>query len=111
MKKYIKLITIGFFISVFIFASIFFVTYLTKNFERTESKEESSPYFLLYEPNIERNMPQGVRLTIVDTINSSIGISWFSQRNAIEPMVSYSTQADLLGAINIDANMTYIAPF
>jgi len=59
----------------------------------------------------EINLPQGIRITIVDKLDTSVGISWYSTKNASDPKVEYSKSADFGVKTSIKANLSVISPY
>jgi hypothetical protein len=55
--------------------------------------------------------PKGIRLTYIHNFSDSIVISWFTEKNASDPKVSYSLNSDLSSLIEIKPNMTKFSDF
>lgn len=90
-----------------ILTSISFV--LLEHEESTES--DSDKEFLdIYSPEIwEYNKPDGIRLTFIHNFSESVVISWFTELNAINPIVTYSTQEDFSNYIIVKPNSKEIS--
>ncbi|TFF95807.1 MAG: hypothetical protein EU547_07120, partial [Promethearchaeota archaeon] len=65
---------------------------------------------LLEEP-IDINLPQGIRLTIINNLDSSIAISWYSNKIASNPQVEYSLNPNLEDSLSITPNVSNISSF
>jgi predicted phosphodiesterase len=110
MKKKIKILLSVIFITAFIFSlgiSYLYISFYT----RPSESEEKNPYyyFFLFNPKKESNIPQGVRLTVLDGLNNSIGISWFTIKNASDPKILVSTNFDLANKTSLEANVSNIS--
>jgi hypothetical protein len=57
------------------------------------------------------NIPQGIRLTIIDDLDSSIAISWYTEKHASDPRVAYATNLEFQGSYSIRANFVFISPY
>jgi len=111
MERKSKLIISVIIVGSFIFASCFIYLYLNYNSMRNDSEDAYPYYYLLLNPIEESSMPQGIRLTVIDGLNNSIGISWFTTKNASNPEVEYSLNSDFSDSNSIDANVSYISTF
>ena len=63
------------------------------------------------EKQTDTNLPQGIRLTVVDTLETSMGISWYTMKNASNPRVEYSLFADFEEIISIKPNVSLISTY
>jgi predicted phosphodiesterase len=109
MEKKSKLILSVIIVGSFIFASSFTYLYMQYNSMSKDSENAYTYYFLFINPIDESSVPQGIRLTVVDGLNDTIGISWFTTKNASNPMVEYSLNSDLSDSISINANVSHIS--
>lgn len=83
------------------FCTFFLLQSLEAPLEQDNSNNQSSksPYLT----------PSGIRLTIIDNLNDSIIITWFTEEKASEPKVRYSNNSGLSNAKEIEPNMTEIS--
>jgi len=101
MHKTKKLLIIGIISFSLIISSIFYYIILTENNRTSTSKDDEDPVIL-------ESTPKGVRLTFIYNYNDSIVISWYTEKNATNPKVVYSTNAELSLAKEIKPNSTQI---
>ncbi len=106
MRKELKILVIGI-ISLSVIITSYSVFLLQKE-ESVNSKSDNDDngsidvIYLTYSP-------KGIRLTYIHNFSDSIVISWFTEKNASDPKVSYSLKSDLSDLIEIKPNMTIIS--
>jgi len=99
MLKSKKLLIIGIISFSLIISSIFYIIILSENNLTSTSRDNDSE--TPQDPLILENTPKGVRLTLIHNYNDSIVISWYTEKNATDPNLVYSTNAALSSAIEI----------
>ncbi len=89
-----------------IITTIYYVLILNETNLESRSNDDDSDTILKSPAD---STPKGIRLTFLYNYNDSIVISWYTEKNATNPKVSYSTNADLSLAIEIKPNTTQIS--
>jgi len=107
MKRLRKTLFIGIISFSIILTSIVFVLLINEDNTESDSNKEDLDVLLL--PIEQDYYPKGIRLTFIHNFNDSVIISWFTELNATDPLVNYSTKADLSNSIEIKANSTEIS--
>ena len=103
MRRELKILFIGIIsLSVIITSYSFF---LLQKEESVDSKSDNDDNGSLDIIELTSN-PKGIRLTYIHNFSDSIVISWFTEKNASDPKVSYSLNSDLSNLIEIKPNMT-----
>ena len=104
MRKELKILFIGI-ISLSLIITSYSVFLLQKE-ESVKSNNDDNGSIDVIELTIS---PKGIRLTYLHNFSDSIVISWFTEKNASDPKVSYSLNSDLSNLIEIKPNMTIIS--
>ncbi|MFX1393126.1 MAG: purple acid phosphatase family protein [Promethearchaeota archaeon] len=107
MNRLRKTLFIGIISFSIILTSIIFVLLINEDNTKSDSDKEDSD---IQSVPIEQDYyAKGIRLTFIHNFNESVVISWFTELNVTDPLVNYSTKADLSNSIVIKANSTEIS--
>ncbi len=101
-----KIIAIGFISFLLIFSTIYYITILNETHSKSNSSNDDDSDSIILSPLTLT--PKGIRLTFIYNYNDSIVISWYTEKNATEPKLSYSMSADLSSATEITPNSTQL---
>lgn len=104
MNKINKLIFIGIVCFSVIIAS--FSYFLLQNEDISDSNNKNSELTEISNPSF---VPKGIRLTFINSFNESVIISWFTQKNATNPNVTYSLEPDLSSSVEIKPNIAELS--
>lgn len=105
-SKLKKIVIIGFISFLIIFTTIYYIIILNEtNTESSSSNDNDSDTIIIL---TEELAPKGIRLTFIYNYNDSIVISWYTEKNATDPRLVYSTNSDLSSATEITPNSTQI---
>ena len=102
MNKLRKTLIIGILSFSIILTSIIFVLLINKESTKFDSDKEDSDAQSFH--HVQEYYAKGIRLTFIDNFNDSVIISWFTELNVTDPLVTYSTKADLSNSIVIEAS-------
>ncbi|TFG26878.1 MAG: metallophosphoesterase family protein [Promethearchaeota archaeon] len=102
-----KIVIIGLFSLLLIISSIYYVIILSEdNFNSTSDDDDSNS---LEVPPLVGNVPKGIRLTFIYNYNDSIVVSWYTEKNATNPKVVYSINANLFPSNVVKPNSTQMS--